>query len=418
MHHRPQQDLDELDLVQRLDVVAEELSVVDAELAAQQQEISELLGREASARQVVRSVVEAVPLPVVTTDAAGSVTGANQAAADLLGVPLGRLTRKPVQAYVAAAHRARARHLLTLALAGQGATGELDLVLRAGTVVHVHVTLTRSEADPRAGARGEGVSWIVSSVGNDPRRDALLHALTEVTHLPIAEGDRHDVLARLASSTTAAVPQVDWTSITIGSPQAPEDVAGDSVAAQTFDGAQWRAGEGPGVQAVEGGAVVGVLDLRVDARWPVLAALVAEQSVRSVVAFPLRIDAEVVGVLTVGSEEPSALRGEDLLAQVAVLAGAANAVVTSLTRVQELRTTAENLSHAMESRASIEQAKGLVAGWVGCTVDQAFELLAQLSQDRNVKLRDLATLLVRDPASSELRSLLQAVAARVQQRRS
>lgn len=267
------------------------------------------------------------------------------------------------------------------------------------------------------GCGGGAVSWIVSSLGGEPRRDALLHALTEVVRLPIAAGDRHDVLARLAASTTAAVPAVDWTCLTIGSPQAPEEVATDSAAAQTFDGAQWRTGEGPGVQAVEGGAVVGVLDLRLDARWPALAEAVADLPVRSVVAVPLEVEGEVVGVLTVGSGEPSALVGEDLLARVTVLAGAAAAVLTSLARIQELRSTAENLTHAMESRSSIEQAKGLVAGWVGCTVDQAFELLAQLSQDRNVKLRDLATLLVRDPASPELRSLLSVVAPRVLQRR-
>jgi AmiR/NasT family two-component response regulator len=49
---------------------------------------------------------------------------------------------------------------------------------------------------------------------------------------------------------------------------------------------------------------------------------------------------------------------------------------------------------AMESRAVIEQAKGIIMGQRRCTADEAFALLSKLSQDCNRKLREVAEALV------------------------
>jgi AmiR/NasT family two-component response regulator len=54
----------------------------------------------------------------------------------------------------------------------------------------------------------------------------------------------------------------------------------------------------------------------------------------------------------------------------------------------------------MESRAVIEQAKGIIMGERRCSADEAFRLLSKLSQDSNRKLRDVAAALVsRAPGS-------------------
>jgi AmiR/NasT family two-component response regulator len=49
---------------------------------------------------------------------------------------------------------------------------------------------------------------------------------------------------------------------------------------------------------------------------------------------------------------------------------------------------------AMESRAVIEQAKGIIMGERRCTADDAFALLTKVSQDSNRKVRDVAAALV------------------------
>jgi AmiR/NasT family two-component response regulator len=48
------------------------------------------------------------------------------------------------------------------------------------------------------------------------------------------------------------------------------------------------------------------------------------------------------------------------------------------------------LAQAMLSRATIEQAKGIIIATSGCTEDEAMKLLVQQSQHQNVKVREIA----------------------------
>lgn len=52
------------------------------------------------------------------------------------------------------------------------------------------------------------------------------------------------------------------------------------------------------------------------------------------------------------------------------------------------------LQQAMESRAVIEQAKGMIMASRHCTADEAFQALIDASQRGNVKLRELARRMV------------------------
>src|SRR3954447_2951179 len=61
---------------------------------------------------------------------------------------------------------------------------------------------------------------------------------------------------------------------------------------------------------------------------------------------------------------------------------------------QKARDMADNLETALESRAVIDQAKGILVERHKLTPDQAFQLLAQVSMNANRKLRDVADHLV------------------------
>jgi AmiR/NasT family two-component response regulator len=64
-------------------------------------------------------------------------------------------------------------------------------------------------------------------------------------------------------------------------------------------------------------------------------------------------------------------------------------------RALRRRLVAVRLQRAMASRATIEQAKGIIIARTGCEPDQAFEVLVSESQHENRKLRDVAADLVR-----------------------
>jgi AmiR/NasT family two-component response regulator len=79
---------------------------------------------------------------------------------------------------------------------------------------------------------------------------------------------------------------------------------------------------------------------------------------------------------------------------VAQLAAYAAVALSNLDALQDARDQAENLRAAMESRAAIEQAKGILIERFKLTPDQAFRLLTAVSMDTNRKVRDLAEQLV------------------------
>jgi AmiR/NasT family two-component response regulator len=62
--------------------------------------------------------------------------------------------------------------------------------------------------------------------------------------------------------------------------------------------------------------------------------------------------------------------------------------------VMNLTETIERLERALETRGTIGQALGICMERYGITGEQAFQFLSRLSQDHNIKLRDVAAHLV------------------------
>ena len=59
-------------------------------------------------------------------------------------------------------------------------------------------------------------------------------------------------------------------------------------------------------------------------------------------------------------------------------------------------TLAKDLETAMISRSTIDQALGVIMGQNRTTRDEAFEILRAASQSRNVKLREVAALIIQN----------------------
>jgi hypothetical protein len=65
-----------------------------------------------------------------------------------------------------------------------------------------------------------------------------------------------------------------------------------------------------------------------------------------------------------------------------------------LAEVLELRARNQQLGRALASRAVIDQARGMVMALAPCPSDRAWDLLVDVSQHCNIKLRDVAGALV------------------------
>ncbi|MCX5060406.1 ANTAR domain-containing protein [Streptomyces sp. NBC_00452] len=70
------------------------------------------------------------------------------------------------------------------------------------------------------------------------------------------------------------------------------------------------------------------------------------------------------------------------------------AAAALLAEVVELRASNEQLGRALVSRAVIDQARGMVMALAPCSSERAWDLLVDVSQRCNIKLRDVAAALV------------------------
>jgi len=85
--------------------------------------------------------------------------------------------------------------------------------------------------------------------------------------------------------------------------------------------------------------------------------------------------------------EPS---NDDLSANKFSADGCTRAIARLQVENQQLRIELTQALQAMAAREVIEQAKGLLMGHYRCSPEAAFEVLREVSQRANVKLRDLA----------------------------
>ena len=154
-------------------------------------------------------------------------------------------------------------------------------------------------------------------------------------------------------------------------------------------------GEGPSTDArLTGGRVV-VTDVLSDSRWPRYAPLAARWGVRSVLAVPIRLD-PVLLVIGLYSVRPAAFSPQAAQALADMLTEQVGVAMANLWDFEEARTDAAQLQEALAGRSVIDQAKGIIMKTSGCSSEAAFEELRRISQHHQVKVADLARLLVEE----------------------
>jgi GAF domain-containing protein len=160
--------------------------------------------------------------------------------------------------------------------------------------------------------------------------------------------------------------------------------AGDLASA--CDKWQFAAREGPSFAALCG-EVVRIDDLEAERRWSGFTSHGLRLGARSVLAIPLRLHGPSrTALLTMYADHPNAF--DDDAAQTASMLALHAAV--ALERV----VSEEQFHNAIESRQLIGQAVGILIERDRLTAEAAFQLLSRTSQDRNIKVRDLAQLIV------------------------
>jgi hypothetical protein len=165
--------------------------------------------------------------------------------------------------------------------------------------------------------------------------------------------------------------------------------AASDPATERLEEMQFTFGEGPCVDAFATSRPVLISDLTgaATSRWPVYTPAAHDAGVRAVFAFPMQVVAARLGVLDVFRDRAGPLSRAEL-AQ--ALTFAELAVTTLLDGQQHAPTGADGLDEAIDNRAEIFQAQGMVMVQLGVTITEALARIRAHAYAENRRLSNVA----------------------------
>lgn len=133
-------------------------------------------------------------------------------------------------------------------------------------------------------------------------------------------------------------------------------------------------------------------------RWPNFAPRAIQAGFSSVHAIPMRLRDDVIGTLNIFGSDTGRFDVADVRV-VQALADVATIAILQERSIQRAETLTEQLQGALNSRITIEQAKGALSKMRAVDTDQAFTLMRAYARDHRVRLGDVALAVLTDPAS-------------------
>ncbi|WP_432560917.1 GAF and ANTAR domain-containing protein [Kineococcus sp. SYSU DK003] len=230
---------------------------------------------------------------------------------------------------------------------------------------------------------------------------ALEAAHLQLGQIPLSQ-PLSSVLKRVADLAVQCVPGADDVSVALLRGRRAHTVAFHGDLASTLDERQYAPGSGPCLTAAQSARVVRIGDTARDDAFPDFCELAVRRGVRSVVSVGLPASDRWQGSLTgyCCGEEADPRTAAEVEAALVRFAQLVAVTLDNAAALAEAGDRAQNLHIAMQSRAVIEQAKGVLVARHRVDADRAFEMLTTMSQHRNRKVRDIAEELVTSAAGT------------------
>jgi GAF domain-containing protein len=237
-----------------------------------------------------------------------------------------------------------------------------------------------------------------------PRKESLLiSTIVELADSLVDDFDVIDLLTRLSNRCVETFG-VDAAGVMLASPGGElQFIASSSESMRLLELLQLQSNEGPCVDCfTTGQAIVNrSLDSSADV-WPTFAPKAIDEGFHSVHCLPLRLRGKSVGALNLFRKDQGLLDSEDVaLAQ--GFADIATIAILQHQTIHDAQALNDQLSNALNSRISIEQAKGMISQANGCDMLEAFGRLRSHSRNHNRGLTEVARSIVSgDLAPSEV----------------
>ena len=220
-------------------------------------------------------------------------------------------------------------------------------------------------------------------------QEPLAQSLSALSRFFVGDGTLQETLHRVARYAEEAVPGAAMTGITMLVDGRAKTAVFTDEAAPEMDSAQYETGIGPCLDSFRHRKIFRIDDTTKDDQWAAFSEAAAAHGIRSTLSIPLVANHEGLGALNFYSRTPNGFSEED--EEVAAQFGVQAAVVLANAQAYwDAHQMSQNLATAMQSRAVIEQAKGILMGAQRCSADEAFQVLVRASQRENRKLREIA----------------------------
>jgi GAF domain-containing protein len=219
-------------------------------------------------------------------------------------------------------------------------------------------------------------------------------ALTELGRLRFGEMSVGDAMHEIVR-TTHAIFDVDGAGLMLADADHHlRNVAVSDARFEHLEELQVRHQEGPCIAAYEDKELTGAEDLTQEKRWPDFCQAAVSRGVRAVLASPLPYNQDAVGVVAVLSEDRRPWSPEGELALLAFTDLAALLIASMMAGQEQTELTAQ-LQGALNSRAVIEQAKGVLMAQQGLSARAAYEQLRAQARAQRRKLLAVSADVVR-----------------------
>jgi hypothetical protein len=157
-----------------------------------------------------------------------------------------------------------------------------------------------------------------------------------------------------------------------------------------LDDVQLSSGRGPVLEALSGGGPVNCQDTLAETRWPEYADAALRRGVRCSVTLAYQPGPDAV-TLSLSGARPRSLEPGQLAELLTAFGGA---VMGNAAEYGDAKRTALQLRAAADSRALVDQAKGMLMQALGCSAEDALDRLRQISQERNLRVTDVARTII------------------------
>ncbi len=224
----------------------------------------------------------------------------------------------------------------------------------------------------------------------DDRETRLITTFVELTDTMVEHYDVVEFLDFLAGACVELLGMTDAGIMLADPPGKLNFVAASSERMRLIELLELQVDEGPCVDAYQSGQAVTNVDITTsDDRWPNFSPLGRENGVRKVSAIPMRVREQTVGAMNLFGADDTLLTEADVnVAQ--ALAHIATIGILQERTLRHSETISDQLRFALNSRVSIEQAKGLVSAQANVRMDDAFQLIRRYARNNNRPLHEIA----------------------------